>query len=289
MKYKSIYFSISGFFLLTSILSLVFWRLKLGIDFTGGSVVNYSFSKDVGKDALTGVFKNAGVSDVSINSSANHQFTIKTEALSQRQKVQVGADLKNVDTNYQELSYEVVGPAIGPELIQKTIYAVIFSTSIILLWVAYQFKNIKYGLAAVLAMLHDSLVLLGSFSLLGHFLSVEIDFLFVTAMLTILSFSVHDTIVVFDRIREVSKRDYRNLSEIADGAVTQTMTRSLNNSFTIIFMLVALVLLGGQSIRWFAVALLIGTVSGTYSSPFVAIPLLLTFDKFKKPKIVISK
>lgn len=289
MKYKYIYFSISGLFILISLFSLAVWKLKLGIDFTGGAVIEYKFSKSVSKDQLTEVYKNVGVSNISISSANNNQDTVKTEALSKDQKSQIDSSLKNVDDNYQELSYEVVGPSIGPELIQKTIYAVILSAGIILLWVAIQFRNIKYGLAAVLAMLHDSLVLLGSFSLFGHFLNVEIDFLFVTAMLTILSFSVHDTIVVFDRIRETSKRDYRSLTEIADGAVTQTMTRSLNNSFTIIYMLVALVLLGGTTIRWFAVALLIGTISGTYSSPFVAIPLLLVFDNIKKSKFFRKK
>jgi preprotein translocase subunit SecF len=128
-------------------------------------------------------------------------------------------------------------------------------------------------------MFHDSLVLIGLFSLFGHFWQAEIDFLFVTALLTILSFSVHDTIVVYDRIRESQRKFGGNLYDLANKAITETMVRSLNNSFTIIFMLVALVLLGGSTLKWFAVALLIGTVSGTYSSPFVAVPLLVTWDE----------
>jgi preprotein translocase subunit SecF len=125
-------------------------------------------------------------------------------------------------------------------------------------------------------------VLIGSFSILGHFFGAEVDFLFVTALLTILSFSVHDTIVVFDRIREMRKTDSRGISELADTAVSETMVRSINNSFTIIFMLLALILLGGETIRWFAVALLIGTFIGTYSSPFVAVSLLVTWDEISK-------
>jgi len=149
---------------------------------------------------------------------------------------------------------------------------------------AYQFKSIKYGTSAVIAMLHDSLVLLGTFSLLGHFMGAEIDFLFVTAMLTILSFSVHDTIVVYDRTRETQKKYGGDMETIANKALTETMVRSLNNSMTIVFMLIALILLGGETIKWFAVALLVGTISGTYSSPFVAVPILVTWDKLIRRK-----
>jgi preprotein translocase subunit SecF len=282
MKYKYIYFTFSGIFLLISIFSLLSWKIKLGIDFTGGAVFDYRFSKSIDDSQIEKVFKDVGVTNINVDSGGNGQFTIKTGAITQEDKSKLDKELKNIDKEVAELSYEAVGPAIGPELIQKTIYALLLSAGVILLWVAYQFKNIKFGLSAVLAMFHDSLVLLGSFSLMGHFWRVEVDFLFVTAMLTILAFSVHDTIVVFDRIREVRKKTSGSISKIADSAVTQTMVRSLNNSFTIIFMLVALVLLGGDSIRWFAVALLIGTVSGTYSSPFVAVPLLVTFNDMKK-------
>jgi preprotein translocase subunit SecF len=284
MNYKKIYFTLSGVFLIISIFSLVVWKLKLGIDFTGGSVIEYKLSKNVENSQLTDKLKEIGVTNLTLDINNSNTLTVNSSPLSQDLKSKVNETLKSIDNNIMELRYEVVGPTIGPELVQKTIYALILSASLILLWVAYQFKNIKYGLAATLATLHDSLVLLGSFSLMGHFWGVEIDFLFVTAMLTILSFSVHDTIVVFDRIREVSKKTGGDLTDIANTAVTQTMVRSLNNSFTIIFMLVALVLLGGQTIKWFAVALLIGTISGTYSSPFVAVPLLVTFDKIKEFK-----
>ena len=154
----------------------------------------------------------------------------------------------------------------------------------ILLWVAYQFKNLKFGLAAILAMFHDITILIGGFSLLGHFYGAPVDFLFVTALLTTLSFSVHDTIVVFDRIREISGNSMDNIYAVSNKALAETMARSVNNSLTIIFMLVALVLLGGVSIKWFAAALLLGTVLGTYSSPFVAVPLLVTMSslRFKK-------
>ena len=260
LKYIKIYFILSGVLLVISITSLFLWRLKLGIDFTGGALIEYKFSKEMDHTNIYDIFEEAGAENISIELSNDNKYLVKTNSLSTETKNQIDSELKNEDENYIELKYELVGPSIGPELVQKTIYAIILSAFVILLWVAYQFKNLRYGLSAVLAMFHDSIILLGSFSLLGHFWNVEIDFLFVTAMLTILSFSVHDTIVVFDRIREVTKKTRSEIPVIADLAITQTMVRSLNNSFTIIFMLTALILIGGEAIKWFAVALLIGTI-----------------------------
>ena len=285
LKHIKIYFILSGVLLVISITSLFLWRLKLGIDFTGGALIEYKFSKEMDDTNIYDIFEEAGAENISIELSNDYKYLVKTNSLSTETKNQIDSELKNEDEYYIELKYELVGPSIGPELVQKTIYAIILSAFVILLWVAYQFKNLRYGLSAVLAMFHDSIILLGSFSLLGHFWNVEIDFLFVTAMLTILSFSVHDTIVVFDRIREVTKKTRSEIPVIADLAITQTMVRSLNNSFTIIFMLMALILFGGEAIKWFAVALLIGTILGTYSSPFVAVPLLVTFDKIKTFKL----
>jgi preprotein translocase subunit SecF len=131
-------------------------------------------------------------------------------------------------------------------------------------------------------MLHDTLVLLGTFSLLGHFAGAQVDFLFVTAVLTTLSFSVHDTIVVFDRIREIKHKKGVDIKTAANLAINQTMRRSIYNSLTIFFVLVSLVVFGGSSIHWFAVALLIGTITGAYSSPFVAVPILVTWEEFGK-------
>jgi len=188
-------------------------------------------------------------------------------------------------TDSVELSFDTVGPALGTELIQKTLTAIILSASLILLYVAYRFQNIKFGVSAILAMLHDTLVLLGVFSLLGHYLGVQVDTLFVTALLTILSFSVHDTIVVYDRIRELKRRyAYLDFADVINRAVLETMGRSLNNSLTIIFMLLTMYLLGGESTKWFIFALLVGTISGTYSSTFTAAPLLLVWDKLSKKR-----
>lgn len=247
MLFRPLYFLISAIIIGAGIFGYLKWGFKVGIDFTGGVVAEYKLQDG----------------SIKIVKSIKEAEELKAN----------GAE---------EIRFENVGPSVGPELIKKTIYALSISAGLILIWVTIQFKSFKFGISATLATLHDSLVLLGSFALFGHFFGAEIDFLFVTAMLTALSFSVHDTIVVFDRIRESKKKFSGDISDLADKAITETMVRSLNNSFTIIFMLVALILLGGETIKWFAVALLIGTISGTYSSPFVAVPILVAWDEVEK-------
>ena len=191
-----------------------------------------------------------------------------------------------------ELRYETVGPVMGRELLIKTLTALVLAAVGITLYIAYRFRSLKYGISAVLAMFHDTLVVIGVFSLLGRFFGVEVDTLFVTALLTIMSFSVHDTIVVYDRIREIAKKNSGTpYIDIVNKAVTETLSRSINNSMTIIFALLALWLLGGETIKWFVFALLIGTITGTYSSTFTAAPILVVWDqlahrkKVQKPKI----
>ena len=257
MKFRWLYLMISGVILASGILSIIKWGFNIGIEFTGGVVAEDRFS-----DGTQKVYK------------------YPPKEVGEIEKIR--ADFKA--QNATEVSFDNVGPSIGPELVKKTLYALGLSAGLILLWIAYQFKSFKFGISATLATLHDTVILLGSFSLLGHFFGAEIDFLFVTAMLTILSFSVHDTIVVFDRIRERKKKLNLggSLTETANEAISETMVRSLNNSFTIILMLLAHILMGGDSTKWFAVALLIGTISGTYSSPFVAIPILVTWDELQK-------
>jgi preprotein translocase subunit SecF len=175
--------------------------------------------------------------------------------------------------------FEYVGPSIGQETIRKTIVSIILAVIVLLTYISFTFKDLKFGICAILAMLHDSLILLGSFALLGYLRGIQLDLLFITAVLTTLSFSVHDTIVVFDRIRELSKQNVDNEVTLINQAITDTITRSLNNSLTIIFMLLALLLMGAESTKGFILALLIGTIIGTYSSTFVAAPLLAVWNK----------
>ena len=280
MKHRSVYLGISLFFLLIGLFGVLRWGLKLGVDFTGGAVVEYKFDGNISTEEINNKLSEKGFSINSIQKAGDSNYLFKFPPIEREDKEKVTLALEEIlGSKVEELRFENVGPSIGPELIRKTVVAMLVSTVVILLWVAFQFKSFKFGTSAILAMFHDSLILIGSFSILGHFFGAEIDFLFVTALLTTLSFSVHDTIVVYDRIREYQKKEGGDIKELADKAISETMVRSLNNSFTIIFMLIALILLGGSTVKWFAMALLIGTVAGTYSSPFVAVSLLVTLDE----------
>ncbi|EKD57845.1 MAG: hypothetical protein ACD_57C00124G0001 [uncultured bacterium] len=286
MKFKMIYFAISLLFIGIGIYSLTSWGLRVGIDFTGGALVEYKFGREISTESALKKTQDLGIKVSSIQETGDKTYLFKLGSLESVDREKIKNALKeDSEGNIEEIKFENVGPSVGKDLIKKTTYAIGVASVGILLWIAYQFKSIKYGACAILAMFHDSLVLIGLFSLLGKVFGAEVDFLFVTALLTTLSFSVHDTIVVYDRIREAQKKYSDDLVSLANKALSETMVRSLNNSFTIIFMLVALILFGGVTIRWFAVALLIGTISGTYSSPFVAVPLLITWDslfnKFK--------
>lgn len=263
MKFRPIYFALSGIAILISLYAIFTWKFKLGIDFTGGSIVEYR----VEKDGETRTVEEKFGPEFSQEKASELVQSVE-------QKGEGKATL---------LRYETVGPVLSKELLQKTYVAIALAAIVILAWIAYQFKSLQFGISAILATLHDTIILLGTFAILGKYAGVEVDILFVTALLTVLSFSVHDTIVVYDRIRELSKKSGgASLQSIANYALTTTMIRSINNSLTIIFMLLALFLMGGETIKWFVFALLVGTISGTYSSPFVAVPLLVAWEEFKK-------
>lgn len=271
---------VSGLLIAVGIYGLFTWGLPLGLDFKGGTNLEYSLQGDVSEDEIAGKLQEIDIEASTISKSPQKTYLLRLPSIEISGKDKITQALTDLTgSSVAEIRFETVGPSVGPELIKKTVYAIVIAAVGILFWVAIQFKSIKFGASAILAMFHDSFILVGSFSLLGHYLGAEVDFLFVTALLTTLSFSVHDTIVVYDRIRESQKIHGRSLVELANDALTETMVRSLNNSFTIIFMLLALVLLGGITVKWFAVALLIGTIMGTYSSPFVAVPLLVTWDE----------
>lgn len=276
MKYWWLYFIISLAVIIPGLYSLIRYGLRPSIDFTGGTTIVWNIQTEESKLRDLAKANNVEIREIK---NVNGIWTITTNPLEQSVYKTYKAKV-NESTSLVEQQFDTVGPALGAELIKKTFYAVALAATLILLYVAYRFKSIKFGVSAILAMLHDSLVLLGVFSLLGHFMGVEVDTLFVTALLTILSFSVHDTIVVYDRIRELKKKHgYLDFDDIINRAIVETMGRSINNSLTIIFMLLAMYLLGGETTKWFIFALLVGTVSGTYSSTFTAAPLLIAWDK----------
>ncbi len=278
MRYIYLYFGISLAIIIPGTYSLIRYGLLPSIDFTGGTTMMWQVETSASE--LHSAAQELGI-ELQEAVQTNGVWQLRSQPLDASQYQAFSAKFPNV----VELSYDTVGPALGAELVRKTIYAVILAASLILLYVASRFRNIRFGVSAILAMLHDTLVLLGVFSLIGHFWGVEVDTLFVTAMLTILSFSVHDTIVVYDRIRELTrKHGYLEFEEIVNRAVVETMGRSLNNSLTIIFMLLAMYLLGGETTKWFIFALLVGTISGTYSSTFTAAPLLILWHRLSHKK-----
>jgi preprotein translocase subunit SecF len=264
---------------------LVRWGLKPSIDFTGGAIIEIKNEnlKNQNENLKVKIGEIKDIEVDSIHSSGEESFIIKLKPISEDKKNEIINKLSEEYGKIEELRFEMVGPILGKELIQKTFIAILLAAGFILLYLAYQFKDKMYGICAILAMFHDSLVILGIFSLLGHFKGVEIDTLFVTAILTSLSFSVHDTVVVYDRIRETLKiYPKAAFEDVVNKALTETMSRSVNNSLTIIIMLLCLFLFGGETIKWFVFALLIGTISGTYSSPFVATPLLVVWKRIKE-------
>jgi preprotein translocase subunit SecF len=279
MKHKQVYFFISLVFLLPGIFFLVRYGLRPAIDFTGGSLLE--ISAEGLSDNREEIAQQVGtVYEISsVQSSGQDQIIIRGKTISNETKDAVITTLSEQYGEIEEKRFETVGPTLGKELLVKTFFAIVIVSGLITLYVWKQFNELRFGVSAILAMFHDSLILLGAFSAFGYFLQVEVDVLFVTALLTTLSFSIHDTIVVFDRIRELRRKNPSLPSiEVVNMAVLETLSRSINNSVTIIIMLLSLVLIGGDSIRWFSVALLIGAVTGTYSSTFTAAPLLLLWE-----------
>ncbi len=289
MRWKWAYIGLSVLVLFFSVLGLALHGLRLSVDFKGGSLLEFRFPVETdvpGKDAFQSELGESWHL-ATAQQSDEQSVIIKGDTLEQTQQVEVFARLNQAYPGIELLRAESVGAIISRELLIKTVTALFLVTAFIMLYIWRQFSELRFGVSAVLAMLHDSLVLLGAFSWLGYFANVEVDVLFVTALLTTLSFSVHDTIVVFDRIRELRNKNRTVVFEtVVEGAVLETLSRSINNSITIIVMLTALSLLGGETIRWFAVALLIGAVTGTYSSTFTAVPLLLLWQnlRFRLPK-----
>lgn len=287
MRFKKIYFLISALVLVPGIISLILFGLKPAIDFTGGTLWEIRLEVGGQKSEVSGkieeVFAEHELEIASLQPSGENQVIIRAAPLSTEQHDLLTFTLKEKVGEFETIRFETLGPTLGRELLLKALLAIVLAALAILGYIAYRFKNLMYGVAAILAMFHDTFILLGVFSLLGHFLGVEVGTLFVTAVLTTLSFSVHDTVVVFDRIREILRRDPSlGLKAAVNQAVGETLVRSINNSLTIIFMLLALLLLGGEGLRWFILALLVGTVAGTYSSTFTAAPLLVVWNQFKE-------
>ena len=295
IKRKKIWFSISGALVALSIIFLFVWGLRLGIDFTGGSLLEINYqpvrpSIAQVEEALAPL----ELQSLKIQPSNEHNFLIRFENVTEERHQDVANALSGLIVEEQnatltELRFESIGPTIGQELKKKAIQAIVIVLLFIVAYIAYAFRQVskpvaswKYGISAIIALAHDILIITGIFVILGRFLNVEIDTLFVTALLTILGFSIHDTIVTFDRTREnIFKIQNQSFDNIVNLSVNQTIVRSINTSVTTLFVLLAIYVFGGTSIKFFVLALILGVIVGTYSSIFVASPLLCIWSKKK--------
>lgn len=295
---RKYFYILSGVLTLISALSLIAWGLKPGIDFTGGSLLELSFKNErPTSDEIQKSLSSLNLGEIKVQPAADKNDILRFKDVDEATHQEILKNLKEtfkdkseakVNTNESlvlEERFESVGPVMGKELQDKAWVAIFLASIMIVLYIAYAFRKVskpveswKFGLAAIVALIHDLLIVTGLFSVLGHFVGIEVDGLFITALLTILGFSVHDTIVVFDRTREnLSKHYSSNFEEVVNDSINQTLTRSINTSLTVLMVLVILYFFGGATISNFILALIAGIIFGTYSSIFVASPIVVTW------------
>lgn len=290
IKNKNIFFLFSAIIIIPGLISLIFFGLKPAIDFTGGSVLEISMN-DPERSKIEQVVTQEKIKLYSVKITGK-DVVIRTDPIEQNTKNKLVQELKRQDQKLVEKSFETVGPSIGQEATTNAVKAVVIASLAITFYVAFAFRKVskpvkswKYGIIIISTLLHDVFIVVGIFSILGLFMGVEVDALFITALLTVMGFSVHDTIVVFDRIRENLSRNFdRPFEEVVNNSLLETINRSINTSITIMLVLFALLLFGGESIRWFTAALLIGIIAGTYSSIFNAAPLLVLWYELDKKR-----
>jgi len=293
IKRRYLYFAISLLVIIPGILALIFWGLSLGIDFTGGSLLEVRFESGNPPSITEVANLYAEFSTPELDISDPIVQPLPPDSLSIRSREMDDATKSEVVTALQErfgsgknviiLNFTQVSPAVGQEVARAATVAVVMAALAILIYIWFAFRKVnhafRYGTAAIIAMLHDVLVVVGVEAIFGHFLGWQVDSLFLTALLTVIGFSVHDTIVVFDRIRENSNI-YRRVDyeTVVNHSIVQTLDRSINTQLTVMITLLALALFGGTSIRHFVIILLIGVFSGTYSSIFNAPPILTVWE-----------
>ncbi|MDO8520708.1 MAG: protein translocase subunit SecF [bacterium] len=296
IKHKIFFFILSATLTLVALLAIaVYHPWNFGIEFTGGSILEVGFpdgrpEADVLKEQLA-VLNWHGVL---VQATGEDGYIIRTQSISEPERQELMKTLSdNGKTRIIEERFNSIGPTIGSELRSKALWAILTVILAIVLYIAFAFRHVShpisswvYGLVAIVALVHDVLVPAGVYVALGHyFIDVQIDVLFVTAILTILGFSVHDTIVVFDRTRENLKlRTWKEFDATVGHSIEQTIVRSINTSFTVLLVILALYFVGGETTKNFALTLAIGIVAGTYSSIFLASPLLVAIEEWQRKR-----
>ncbi len=293
IKKRKIWLSISAVLVLLSWICMIVFGLNLGIDFTGGSLLEVKFNQQ--RPDIVEVKNNLAElelsGDILVQPAEDQNMILRFQDIEENTHQTIYNKLaEKYPDNVEELRFEAIGPAIGNELKSKAVYSIILVIIAIIIYVAWAFRKVsypvkswKYGIIAIIALVHDISIALGIFAILGRFAGVEVGLPFVAALLTILGYSVNDTIVVFDRIREnLGRLVKHDFEQIVNRSVNETLRRSINTSITTILVLLMVFIFGGASIKFFVLALMIGILSGTYSSIFLASPLLVIFEKMRK-------
>lgn len=289
IKHKTIYYVISSILILASLISLALWGINFGIEFTGGSIMEIEYSENAPTvSELRGILNGIGLSDVTIQSAGENGFVLRMPDISQEKYIELRESLVGSTENY----FESIGPTIGDELKEKSVISIIIASLAIILYIALTFrdagdrkvKSWQYGIiAAGVGFLHDVLIVIGAFSIMGYLYGIQFTVPIAVALLTVLGYSINDTVVVFDRIREnIAKNPRLLFPDIVNKSLNETLERSISTSATTLFVLIAIFVLGGETIRWFVFAMILGISVGTYSSIFLAGPLLVTWSNSKK-------
>jgi len=287
VKRRYLYFAISLIVIIPGLIALALWGLPLAIDFTGGSLLEVSFENPAQRPQpaeVVALYEEFGFPDSLVQTSGEDSIITRSKHMEDATNGEIISEMESrFGSSITVLRFESVGPSVGREVASRAAGAVGLAAIAIMLYITYAFRGVphafRYGVSAIVAMLHDVGVVVGLEAIFGHFLGWEVDALFLTALLTVIGFSVHDSIVVFDRIRENSSV-YRRLpyETLVNHSIVQTLDRSINTQLTVMFTLLALALFGGVTIRHFVIILLIGVFSGTYSSIFNAAPLLVVWE-----------
>lgn len=287
------WYTISLSVLIPAVIGLVVFGLNLGIDFTGGSTLEIKGRASISQ--LQGIFEQAGAEDTKITQGENDKwianYRIKEDGGAKQAELESQLEKEGITIE----RYDQIGPSVSRDLIKNALLSVGLMSAAVVAYISWAFRSAggdipayRFGVATlVAAFAHDGLLVLGAFAILGRFFDVKFDSYIVTAVLTVIGFSIHDTVVVFDRVREkLSVGSAKaKLAQTINSSINETIVRSLNTSIVIILVLLALFLFGGPSIRYFVLALLMGMVAGTYSSIFVAAPLLVSWQKLSDKKI----
>ena len=284
--FRKIWYAISAILIIPGIIAFFVWGLKPGIDFRGGTLIEVKYNQTTSVDQVKNSLNDNLKKSLTITTSSEpNSFLIKTTPITQDEHILITTELKKAGDN-TEIRYEAVGPTVSNDLKNKAIWAVIIASLAIIFYIAFAFRSVprpasswKFGVGAVLALVHDLVFITGLWAILGHYFGYEIDSLFITGLLTIMGFSVHDTIVVYDRIREnLRKHPSLDFEENVNNSINQTINRSLNTSLTVLIVLSTLYFLGGETLKHFILLLLIGITIGTYSSIFNASPILVSWQ-----------